>query len=193
MFVSFEGLDGVGKTTQAALLAVRLRDGGRDVVECREPGGTRLGERVRELVLDHGDWDVSDRAEALLFSAARAELVASVIAPALARGAIVICDRFLDSSVAYQGAGRGLGMDAVRAVCDFATGGLEPDRTILLRGPVRLPGERDRIEGEGDAFAARVDDAFASIASAAPARVAVVDAIGAPEIVAERVWSAVWI
>jgi len=191
MFVSLEGLDGVGKSTQARLLAERLRAAGHEVVECREPGGTPLGEHVRALVLDHGDWDVSPRAEALLFAASRAQLVADVIAPARARGAWVICDRYIDSSVAFQGGGRGLGRDAVRAVSLFATDGLLPDRTVVLVTTPRETGEADRIESEPDDFRAAVSDAFAAIAAGEPERVVAIDADGDVATVAERVWAAV--
>jgi dTMP kinase len=189
VFVTLEGLDGVGKTTQARLLAARLRDAGREVVECREPGGTPLGEELRARVL-HGA-AIDARAEALLFAAARAELVARVIRPALERGAWVVCDRFLDSSVAYQGGGRGLGRADVRAVSVFATGGLLPHRTLLLVGPRRLDDERDRIEAEGDRFADAVADAFSALAEDEPGRVRRVDASGAEDDVAGRVWEAV--
>jgi len=191
MFVSLEGLDGIGKSTQARLLAERLRAAGHDVVECREPGGTALGERVRSLVLDRGDWDVAPRAEALLFAASRAQLVADVIRPALARGAWVVCDRYLDSSVAFQGGGRGLGLDRIRDVSLFATDGLLPDRTIVLIGTPRAPDVADRIEVEGDGFRAGVADAFLEIARREPARVALVDAAGDVAEVADRVWEAV--
>ncbi len=190
MFVSLEGLDGVGKSTQARLLAERLRAAGHEVVECREPGGTPLGERVRSLVLDHGDWDVSPRAEALLFAASRAQLVADVIAPALGRGAWVICDRYIDSSVAFQGGGRELGSEMVRAVSMFATGGLLPDRTIILVTAPREAAEADRIESEGDAFRVAVSEQFAAIAAAEPQRVAAVDGDGDVATVASRVWAA---
>ena len=190
MFVSLEGLDGVGKSTQARLLAERLRAAGHEVVECREPGGTPLGERVRALVLDHGDWDVGPRAEALLFAASRAQLVADVIAPARARGAWVICDRSIDSSVAFQGGGRGLGPDVVRDVSLFAMGGLLPDRTVILVTTPREAAEADRIESEGDAFRLAVSAAFAAIAAAEPGRVASIDADGDVATVAERVWAA---
>ena len=190
MFVSLEGLDGVGKSTQARLLAERLRAAGHEVVECREPGGTPLGERVRSLVLDHGDWDVSPRAEALLFAASRAQLVADVIGPALARGAWVICDRYIDSSVAFQGGGRGLGPETVRDVSLFATAGLLPDRTILLVTTPREAADADRIESEGDGFRAAVAATFAAIAEAEPARVAAVDADADVATVADRVWTA---
>jgi dTMP kinase len=191
MFVSLEGLDGIGKSTQARLLAERLRAAGHDVVECREPGGTALGERVRSLVLDRGDWDVAPRAEALLFAASRAQLVADVIRPALARGAWVVCDRYLDSSVAFQGGGRGLGLDRIRDVSLFATDGLLPDRTIVLVGTPRAPEVADRIEVEGDGFRAEVADAFLEIARREPERVALVDAAGDVAEVAGRVWGAV--
>lgn len=191
MFVSLEGLDGVGKSTQARLLVERLRAEGREVVECREPGGTPLGERLRSLVLDHGDWDVAPRAEALLFAASRAQLVADVIRPALERGAWVVCDRYLDSSVAFQGGGRGLGPGVVREVSIFATGGLLPDRTVVLVAPHREPEVADRIEVEGDRFRAAVATAFAEIAREEPTRVALVDGDGELGEVAERVWAAV--
>ena len=191
MFVTLEGLDGVGKSTQARLLAERLRAAGHDVVECREPGGTALGERVRSLVLDHGDWDVTPRAEALLFAASRAQLVADVIRPALARGAWVVCDRYLDSSVAFQGGGRRLGLDTIRDVSLFATDGLLPDRTIVLVGTPREPEAADRIEIEGDRFRTAVADAFAEVARREPARVTLVDGGGAVATVGDRVWEAV--
>ena len=190
MFVSLEGLDGVGKTTQAARLAARLRAAGHDVIECREPGGTALGERIRALVLDD-DVDVGARAEALLFAAARAQLVEEVVAPARARGTWVVCDRFLDSSVAYQGGARELGLDVVRDLSVFATGGLLPDRTVLLVGERRDTGEPDRIEREDGAFHERVADGFAAIAGREPDRVRTVDASGTVDEVAERVWEAV--
>jgi dTMP kinase len=191
MFVTLEGLDGVGKSTQARLLAERLRTAGHDVVECREPGGTELGERVRSLVLDHGDWDVTPRAEALLFAASRAQLVADVIRPALQRGAWVVCDRYLDSSVAFQGGGRELGLDTIRDVSLFATGGLLPDRTIVLVGTPRAPEVADRIEVEGDGFRAAVAAAFAEIARREPGRVKLVDGGGDVATVGARVWEAV--
>jgi dTMP kinase len=190
MFVSLEGLDGVGKSTQARLLAERLRAAGHEVVECREPGGTPLGERLRSLVLDHGDWDVGPRAEALLFAASRAQLVADVITPALARGAWVVCDRYIDSSVAFQGGGRGLGPSQVRDVSLFATDGLLPDRTIILVTTPREAAEADRIESEGDGFRAAVSATFAAIAADEPERVAAVDADADVATVADRVWTA---
>ena len=190
MFVSLEGLDGVGKSTQARLLAERLRAAGHEVVECREPGGTPLGERVRSLVLDHGDWDVTPRAEALLFAASRAQLVADVIAPALARGAWVICDRYIDSSVAFQGGGRGLGPTrCATSACSPPAGCCRIARSSSSRTP-REAAEADRIESEGDGFRAAVSEAFAAIAAAEPARVAAVDADADVATVADRVWTA---
>jgi len=189
MFVSLEGPDGVGKSTQVALLADRLRGAGLEVVQCREPGGTELGERVRALLLDP-QVDLSDRAEALLFAAARAEIVEQVIAPALARGAWVVCDRFIDSSLVYQGVGRGLGIEVIRDVSLFATGGLLPARTIVLHGVARRDAVPDRMESAGEAFHARVEQGFLQLGELDPGRVRLVDAQGSEAEVAERIWSA---
>jgi dTMP kinase len=191
MFISFEGLDGCGKTTQAALLADALRAEGREVVAVREPGGTAAGERIRELLLDPAA-HILPWAEALLYAAARAQLVGEVIRPALDRGATVIADRFIDSSVAYQGVARGLGIDRVLAVNDAATGGLQPDRTLLLRIPreeaaARRDGDGDRIESEAGAFHQAVADGFSQAAARFPERVRVIDGGGSREQVAARV------
>jgi dTMP kinase len=178
MFVSFEGLDGSGKTTQAALLAGRLRGEGREVVATREPGGTALGERIRELLLSGND--VAPWAEAALFAAARAELVARVIGPAIARGADVVCDRYVDSSLAYQGIARGLGVEAVLALNREAIGDLLPDRTFLLlldpeTARVRGGSARDRIEREGLEFWRSLDDAYRRLAERYPGRIVTLD------------------
>jgi dTMP kinase len=195
VFISLEGLDGSGKTTQAALLVDALRAQGREVVAVREPGGTAIGERVREILLDPG-MHVAPWAEALLYAAARAQLVHDVIRPALGRGAVVVADRYLDSSLAYQGVARGLGIDQVLAVNVAATGGLCPDRTLLLRLPegdaaARREGGPDRIEAEHDAFHAAVADGFDQAAARFPERVRIVDAAGTREQVAARVREAV--
>lgn len=190
MFISLEGPDGVGKTTQVALLAERLAEQGVDVLVCREPGGTGLGERIRALVLDHADFGVGDRAEALLFAAARAQIADEVIRPALAEGRWVLSDRYIDSSIVYQGVARGLGVEQVRDLSLFATDGLLPDRTLVLTGADHGIGEPDRIESEGDGFRRRVVEGFGAIAAADPGRLRAIDATGSPDVVADRVWVA---
>jgi dTMP kinase len=178
MFVTFEGIDGSGKSTQAELLAGWLREQGRTVLATREPGGTPVGEAVRNLVL-HGD-DVSPWAEAALFAAARAEHAESAIRPALERGEDVVCDRYLDSSVAYQGIARGLGEDSVRELNLTVTRRLLPERTFLvLVAPeeARRRGSdlRDRIEQEDDEFMHRVDRAYRALAEHEPGRIVALD------------------
>lgn len=178
MFVSFEGLDGCGKTTQARLLAETLAAEGVDVISTREPGGTPLGEEIRSLVL-HGD-HVAPWAEAALYTAARAQHVAEVIRPALARGDTVVCDRYLDSSVAYQGAGRGLGVDAVLELNLAAVEGLLPHRTFLVEIDLetaveRVGDRRDRIEQDLGTLWSRVEEAYRELAGRFPDRYVVVD------------------
>ena len=194
MFISLEGLDGCGKTTQAALLAEAAERAGREVVRVREPGGTAAGERIRSLLLEPG-LEIAPWAEALLYAAARAQLVDEVIRPALARGATVIADRYIDSSLAYQGCARGLGVDEVLEVNRVATDGLLPDRTVLLvlgaEDAAGRRGEPDRIEAEDDAFHRAVADGFTAAAGRFSDRIAVVDASGTPEQVARRVREAV--
>jgi dTMP kinase len=181
VLITIEGIDGAGKTTLAAALAERL-----GAVLLREPGGVELAERVRALVKDPG-LEVDPRAEALLYAAARAQLVASRVRPLLAEGRLVLLDRFVDSSLAYQGAARGLGIEAVRAVNDFGTGGLVPDVTLLLRLPLAVGRGRqegvDRLEREADPFFAAVADAYDALAAAEPARFRVLDASRPPATV----------
>src|SRR6188508_2595679 len=190
MFVTFEGLDGSGKSTQAKLLADALAGEGRDVVATREPGGTELGERVRELLLAEGE--VSAWAEAALFAAARAQLVEEVIAPALERGAHVICDRYLDSSLAYQGIARGLGLEQVLELNLHAIGGVLPDRTYLLlvdpaESARRVGSEGDRIEREDEDFRGRVDSAYRRLAELYPERIQTFDGTRPAREIAEEV------
>jgi len=191
VFISFEGLDGCGKTTQAAMLAAALELEGRTVVRVREPGGTPIGERIRELLLD-GESVIGGAAEALLYAAARAQLVDQVILPALARGEVVVADRFIDSSLAYQGVARGLGLVQVLQANELATGGLMPDITLLLELPPELAAARrgdtpDRIESEDAGFHAAVAAGFAAAAARFPERIHVVDASGPPRAVLARV------
>lgn len=193
MFVTFEGLDGSGKSTQAELLRARLEAEGEPVVATREPGGTELGERIRDLVLHGGH--VAPWAEALLYAASRAQHVDEVIRPALDRGATVICDRYVDSSVAYQGAGRGLGLERVLELNLVAVGGLLPDRTFLLlldpaHVPARLDREHDRLEREGDDFRARVDAGYRDLAERFPDRIVVLDGTTPRDSLAEEVYGA---
>jgi dTMP kinase len=183
LFVVFEGGEGAGKSTQAAKLAQALRRRGRDVVVTREPGATRVGAQIRQLLLD-GSSDLTPRAEALLYAADRAHHVASVVRPALARGAVVISDRYVDSSLAYQGAGRTLPVDEVSWLSAWATGGLKPDLVVLLDidpkvGLARVTGRgegTDRLESESEEFHERVRYAFLDLAGADPNRYLVLDA-----------------
>jgi dTMP kinase len=207
--IAFEGVEGSGKSTQLELLRAALesregpgdRRGGppvspsREVVVTREPGGTPAGERIRALLLDP-EVELHPRAEALLFAAARAELVEAVIRPALERGAVVLCDRYLDSSLAYQGGARGLGRGPVEAVNRFATGGLLPDLVVLLdldpaEGLGRRGRDRDRIEAQDLGFHRRVRQAFRDLAATDPGRFAVVDAAAPIDEVAAQVQAAV--
>ena len=193
MFVTFEGLDGSGKSTQAMLLRDRLQADGLDVVATREPGGTELGEKVRMLVLHGGH--VAPWAEALLYAAARAQHVEEVIRPALERGASVVCDRYVDSSVAYQGVGRELGLDRVLDLNLAAVGGLLPDHTFLLEldpGAIgaRLSREHDRLERESAAFHARASEGYRELAQRFSERIVVLDATRPADELAEEVYGA---
>lgn len=194
MFISFEGLDGCGKTTQAGMLAERLRAAGSEVVLTREPGGTALGEEIRALLLHGGD--VAPWAEAALYAASRAQHVEEVIRPALARGATVVCDRYLDSSVAYQGAGRGLGLERVLDLNLTAVSGLLPDVTVLIEiepeaAAARVGDERDRIEREDDGFRERVGDGYRLLSERFPDRYVVVDGSRTVAELAEEIDGAV--
>jgi len=178
-FVAFEGGDGAGKSTQIRLLANVLTTAGRDVVVSREPGGTQVGASIRAVVL-HGE-HIDARAEALLFAADRAHHVATVIRPALERGAIVLSDRFMDSSIAYQGVARALDRDQIRDLSLWASRGLLPDLTVLLdvdpaQGRTRRGAMHDRLESEGDTFHAAVRQGFLDLAEQAPERYLVLDA-----------------
>ena len=183
LFITLEGGDGSGKTTQASLLRDWLESEGRIVVRTREPGGTEVGVLIRDIVLHHRG-EVSPRAEALLYAADRAHHIATVVRPALARGEVVIQDRYLDSSVAYQGAGRVLGRDEIRDLSLWATGGLLPDLTVLLdldpeAARARLDAADkpfDRLEAERDEFHARVRAEYLALAAAEPERFLVLDA-----------------
>jgi dTMP kinase len=190
MFVTFEGLDWSGKTTQARLLGRWLTEQGRSVLVTREPGGTPVAEAVRDVVL-HGH-DMAPWAEAALYAAARADHVAHAIRPALARGDDVVCDRYLDSSVAYQGAARGLGEERVRELNLMVTDGLLPDRTFLVlldpdEARRRGAGDPDRIEREGEAFWRRADEGFRALAVEFPERIVPLDGSAGPDEIAAEV------
>lgn len=188
MFITFEGIDGSGKSTQAALLASYLEAQGFDVLRLREPGGTSLSEKIRALLLDPAG-TVNPMAELLLYEASRAQLVRGVIAPALARDAMVVCDRFADSTMAYQWAGRGLDGAAVAMANDLACQGVVPDLTIVLDMEPEVAygracqGGMDRMEAEGLAFQARVRQGYLTLATREPQRIRVVDASGDEEAV----------
>ena len=199
-FITFEGGEGCGKSTQVQRLKAALERKGISVLLTREPGGTRLAEQIRSLLKDEAEDPPCDRAELLLFLAARAQLVKNMIRPALEAGTWVISDRFSDSTLAYQGYGRGLSLDVIRAANDFACEGLKPDRTILLDvDPVtsraRMRGREastntkaDRIERAGDDFHARLRKGFLELAAAEPSRIVTIDASGTEDDVWERVW-----
>jgi dTMP kinase len=197
VFISFEGIDGSGKTTQAVRLAERLGADGRRVVSVREPGGTPLGEQIRALLLDPSG-DVTPRAELLLFSAARAQLVERVIVPALAEGAVVVADRFFDSTTAYQGHGRGvLSPEAADAFHALVTGGLSPDLTLIVDVDLATARQRratdadDRMEASNDAFYTRVREGYHALAALHPDRVAMVDGSRPEAIISDTIYALV--
>ena len=198
-FITFEGGEGCGKSTQVKRLAEHLASKGMEVVLTREPGGTRLAELIRGLLKDEREDPPCDRSELLLFLAARAQLVRNVIGPALAAGKWVLSDRFSDSTFAYQGYGRGLPLDVLRLANDFACDGLKPDLTLLLDVRPEIAAARmrrreaatntsaDRIEQAGDGFHARLRAGFLEMAKAEPGRIKVVDANGSPDDVWARI------
>ncbi len=194
MWITLEGGDGSGKTTQSDLLAAWLSSEGRTVLRTREPGGSEVGNLIRDIVLHHRG-DIAPRAEALLYAADRAHHVATVVRPALARGEVVLQDRYLDSSVAYQGAGRVLDAGEVRDLSLWAAEGALPDLTVLLdlapeAARVRLDSADkpfDRLEAEKTEFHARVRDAYLALAAAEPERFLVVDADASPQVIAEQI------
>lgn len=188
-FIAFEGGEGVGKSTQEALLADYLTEIGKTVIRTREPGGTPAAEQIRDTVLSREHEGMNPQSEALLFAAARGDHVARVIRPAIARGDFVICDRFIDSSIAYQGYARALGPDRVRDLSTWATGGLLPDLTVVLTLDPELSMKRvinpDRLEAEPMQYHRDVADAFIKIVALDPHRYLVVDATGTKEAIAE--------
>jgi dTMP kinase len=194
--ITIEGIDGAGKSTLASGLVRELGARGQQVELLREPGGVEVSERIRALVTDPSV-NVSPRAEALLYAAARAQLVEELIEPRLAAGALLLLDRFLDSSLAYQGAGRALGVEQVRTINRYAVGTIEPRLTLLLHLPPALARARkgndapDRLEAEGDDFFAVVADAYQELARAEPARFCVIDATRAPDRVLDDALAAV--
>jgi len=199
LFVTLEGIEGSGKSTQAGLLETSLLGEGVPVCRTREPGGTALAEEIRRLVLNLGEEPVFPETELLLFLAARAQHVRGLIRPALVGGQVVICDRFTDATLAYQGGGRNADLEAIRRLNGFATGGLEPDRTFLLDLPVQEGIGRarkrqgkfgiDRIEREGSGFLEKVRAEYLAIADKEPKRVRVLEATAPPEALARTILS----
>ena len=203
MFISFEGPEGGGKSTHVAELAARLRAAGKTVLVTREPGGTKLAEQIRALVREEVEDPPVTRSEVLLFLAARAQVVSQVIKPALARGEWVICDRFADSTFAYQGYGRGIDVRLLKELNDFATEGLKPDLTILLDVPLEVSRARlaerqkatdtkaDRIEQAGETVHRHLREGFLELAKAEPERFVVIDSSGDRAEVDEKIIKAV--
>lgn len=192
LFITLEGADGCGKSTQSAILADRIAATGREVVRLREPGGTAVSEKIRALVLDPENSEMAPECELLLFEASRAQLVRQVIEPALARGAVVVCDRFYDSTFAYQAAGRSLAEQTIRAANALGSCGVAPDRTLVLDMDTDAALSRatrdgaDRMEAEGVAFQRRVREGYLRLVAEEPRRVRRVDATGTVEEVAGR-------
>lgn len=201
LFITFEGLDGAGKTTQIQRLRQHLETTGRAVVCTREPGGTDLGDEIRTLLLEPRQSVPSPRTEALLYAASRAQLLHEVIVPALRRGVVVLCDRYVDASLAYQGEGLGLGVDAVDTVNRFATQGLRPHRTFLFDLAVEISQDRvqrsrahvgpDRIERRDADYFERVRERFLAIAAAEPDRVVTLDATQSADALQQEIQASV--
>ena len=198
VFITFEGGDGAGKSTQMRLLAERLRASGREVVETVEPGGTEIGNQIRRVLLDRSNREMCPMTEMLLYFAARAQNLEQIIIPALERDAVVLADRYTDSTLAYQAGGRSLGEDLVLGLHEIACHGMWPDLTICIdvdtaTGLARrhAAGEVNRLDAEAEEFHDRVRQAYMDIARQDPERIKVIDGVEAPEIVAERVWDVV--
>ena len=192
MFFSIDGCDGTGKSTQGELFCQWLRELGHDVMTCRDPGSTSLGEAVRDLLLNHHDLEIHRRSEMLLYMAARTQLVEEVIRPALAQGKTIVSDRYLLANVVYQGYAGGIDVDTLWSVGDVATDGVMPDLTIVLDMPFdaaagRIDRELDRMERQGDAFHRRVRDGFVAEAARWPDKIALIDAAGTIEEVHARI------
>jgi len=197
LFITFEGPDGAGKTTQLRLLADKLAERKHQVLCTREPGGTRISDKIRELLLDPANKEMDSRAEALLYAAARAQHVAEIIRPALLANQIVLCDRFTDSSLAYQGWGRGLNINTLCEISNFASDRLQPDMTVLLdvepkigniRMSIRCGEQRDRIEQEHNVFRERVCQGFRELAQIHPARIVHIDANKSINEIHKEIW-----
>ena len=202
LFITFEGIEGCGKSTQAERLAKRLAKEGREVVTLREPGGTSIGEAIRDVVKHPpGNKPISPDAELLLMNASRAQLVQQAIRPALASGAVVLCDRFYDSSLAYQGYGRGLDLAKVQHAIDLAVGETKPDITLLLDIPLEVSAQRvanrqsktgesiDQFDRSGDSFFQRVLDGFHALAKGDPERLRTINADQSPDSVSDEIWN----
>lgn len=197
LFITFEGMDGCGKTTQIPLLASRIRQKGRKVIEAVEPGGTEIGRQIRSVLLDANNHALAPAAEMLLYFASRAQNTAEVISPALREGSVVISDRFTDSTLVYQGYGRALGAEAVAALHRIATGDLQPDLTLLLDVDLETSLKRarthknaDRMEQQRADFYHKVRAAYLRLAESEPRRIRVIDARDSIDVVAARIWEA---
>ena len=204
VFITFEGIEGCGKSTQIARLAKRLAKVGRSIVQLREPGGTNIGEAIRKTVKHPpGNTPISPETELLLMNASRAQLVQQVVRPALAEGSVVLCDRFYDSTLAYQGYGRGLDLAKVQNAIDLAVGGTKPNITLLLDIPLEVSAGRvakrqresdetsDQFDRSGDLFFQRVLDGFHALAKAEPQRFRTINANQPPASVSDEIWNAV--